>query len=322
MKTLKKRLLFTLPLGIFFFWNNSFAQVDIAVSVTGDYAQQAMTELAAVPPLLLLENKEGESRSSVIAGYLELAADEDVTLADSSTAHEDGEAKGFGMGYGYSRSFSDRWAFYGWLQLAFFDGDHRQVQDDVATFTTKEMSGFVANLNLGISYEFFRDSEKHTLNVFGGPALMFYEHFADIKTFNTSGQQTTDFEMELSHIVPAVTVGAMYDYKFFENWKISPYGILVISLADECQSFDTPRVSLNQLSGESLSSPECEAATSFDDATTDIIPTFGSIGVRFEYLPWKTGFSVSSYLRNLILNPDNGDKAEIKGTLLSLSKTW
>lgn len=296
------------------------AQLDLAVSVTGDYAASAMTELASSPPLLLLRNEEGKKRHEILAGYLQLEADDTVTLSTGGTAQEVGDATGFGVSYGFSKSFKDRWSYYVWAQAATYSGDHIQTTGSVVTTRTDEMDGLIANLSLGVSYEFLRSSEKHTLNVFGGPALMYFDALADVKTFAAgTGAAENDLEMEISAIIPALTAGLMYESRWFTKWQIAFYGLVNLAL-EECVEYDSPVVNLS--SGNSFSSPECDASTSLDGAETDIATSFFSLGFKVRYVPWKLGFNVSSILRNAIFPDEEDDRAEVEGVLFSLSKDW
>lgn len=308
-----------LSIGVFFSISAQ-AQLDLAVSVTGDYAASAMTELAASPPLLLLKNEEGKKRHEVLAGYLKMSADDDAVTTSNGTAEEVGEASGFGISYGYSKSFKERWSFYIWAQAATYSGDHVQTTSGVVTTRTDEMDGLIANLALGVSYEFLKDYEKHTLNVFGGPSLMYFDAKADVKTFNAvTAAAENDIEMEISTLLPAFMLGTMYEAKWFEKWQIAFYGMINLTF-EECVAFDTPVVNLS--SGNSFSSPECDASTSLADAETDIATSFFALGFKVRYVPWKLGINISSILRNAIFSEEEDERAEVDGVLLSLSKSW
>ena len=296
------------------------SQLDTAISVTGDYAQSAMTELAASPPLVLLKNEEGKKRSEIVVGYLKLSADDTVNVPSGSQAQEVGDATGFGFSFGHSKSFKDRWSYFAWIQGAVYSGDQTQTTNGIVTTKTDEMDGVIANVSLGISYEFLRDVEMHTLNLYGGPSLMFFNALADVATFNeTTGASENNLEIEVSTLIPALTLGLMYEARWFEKWQIAFYTLGVLSL-QECVKYDAAVV--NQTTGSSFSSPECDASSDISNAEVDIATSFVSLGFKVQYLPWKMGFNISSIIRNLIINEDEDDRAEVEGILISLNKSW
>ena len=319
---------FCLFLFLFFIWITSHSQVDSAVAVTGDYAQTAMTELASTPPLFLLKNEAGKQRYGVVAGYLKLRADDTSLLSDGTNSHDDGKAEGFGLGFGYSKSFKERWSYFGWIQAAYYSGSNIQSNQasGVVLSNTEGMTGTIVSLSAGVSYEFLRNSENHTLNVFGGPSLIKFDSNAAITTFNsTTATPETRFNVEILKIIPAVTLGAMYEYRYFQTWRFTPYTLIVLSLAGECTDYEASNISLNLQAGQSSgSSPECEANTSGVGGEVDIAPSFFSFGVKVKYVPWSLGFNISSFFRNAIINAVNGTptKTEVEGIMFSLSKDW
>ncbi|MCO4754896.1 MAG: hypothetical protein KC478_10480 [Bacteriovoracaceae bacterium] len=303
--------------------SNSFA--NDAVSQASEYAKRAMTELASDPPLLLLKNEDGKSRHEFLLGYLKLTTDDDATLTDGTKAQEKGSAKGYGFGYGYSHSFKERWAFFMWLQgVTVEKGNHQQTVAGQLTAKTIDFDALNLNLALGLSYEFFRDNDKHTLNVFGGPSLMYLDFHADIENYDAppsaAGNLNTSLDFFFSKFIPTFMAGAMYEYKYFKNWEIAPYALGVIKLIDKCQEWSADRVSINgPVDG---SSSKCPASGVANKGQIDIAPSFVSIGVKVNYKPWDLGFNVSSMIRNAIMRPDKEDKAEVEGVLFSLSKSW
>lgn len=303
------------------FSNHSYA--NDAVSQASEYARQGMIELASDPPLLLLKNEKGKSRHEVLAGYMKLESDDnDVTLTGGAKAQESGSAKGFGFGYGYSHSFKERWAFFGWLQaLTVEKGNHQQIQNGVVRAKSINFDALNANLALGISYEFLRDKENHSLNLFGGPSIMYLDFHSDVENFDSSGSLNTSLDLFFTKVIPTAMAGFMYEYKVLEKWQFASYAMGVISLIDKCQDWEADRVSVNN-GGVDGSSPECTTSGSGTRGQIEIEPSFISVGVKVNYKPWNLGFNVSSLIRNVILRPDKEAKAEVTGVMFSLSKTW
>jgi hypothetical protein len=306
------------------FMHNSIA--NDAVAQASEYAKQAMTELASDPPLILLRNEYGKSRHEILGGYMTLKSDDDAKLANGTVANEVGDAKGFGLSYGYSYSFKEKWAFVTWLQAATVEsGNHTQSVGGQVTAKSINFDSLNLNLAIGLSYEFFRDNDKHTLNVFGGPSFMYLDFHSDVENYafppNAAGSLNTSLDFFFSELIPSAFGGFMYEYKYFEDWIVSPYALGVISLGDECQDWEADRVSVNtgNLDG---SSPRCTPSGSAARGQIDIAPSFVSIGIKFRYKPWNVGFNISSVVRNAILRPDKEDKAEVTGYLFSLTKSW
>jgi hypothetical protein len=310
---------FLLALSLFFFARSITA--NDSITTMSDYSQHAMTELAASPPLLLLENKKGKVRHEIILGHISTDVDDNANLSDGTITKEKGEASGFGVGYGYNSSFKEKWSWFFWLQAAQQSGDHTQTTESITTIKISDMETLNASLSFGLSYEFLRESDKHTLNVFAGPSFLLLDVSGAIQTYNTSGSITSAYDGSFDGVLPAITLGSMYEYKFFENFQIVPYAMVVLSLADECQTFRVDNVSLNDGSA-TTNSPECGSGTGTVDGETDISPSFATIGVKFNYRPWDLGFNVSGIIRDAILRSDNEERAQVKGALLSLSKSW
>lgn len=302
---------------------SSYTQANDAVAQASEYAKQAMTEIASDPPLLLLKNKKGESRHEVAAGLLKLKSDDnDVTLTGGVKATEKGDAKGFGIGYGYSKSFKERWAYFTWLQAAVVNkGNHEQRINGVVTGKSIDFDALNVNLALGISYEFLRDLDKHTLNVFGGPSLMYLDFHSDVENYDTSGNLTTSLDFFFSKLIPTAMGGFQYEYKYFEKWQVATYALGVIRLTDKCMDWEADRVSVD-IGGVDGSSPECTASGTAGRGEIDVAPSFISVGFKVNYRPWNVGFNVSSLIRNAILKPEEEEKAEVEGVFLSLTKAW
>ena len=293
-----------------------------AVTTMSDYAKHSMTELAASPPLLLLENKNGQSRHEIVLGYIKTSVDDNATLSGGTTAKEKGDADGFGLGYGHSKSFKDKWGRFFWIQAAQQSGSHDQTVNSTTTATIKDMETVNLNLAIGISYEFLRNLEKHVLNLFVGPSLTYLEVSGAINTYNTSGNQTAAFDASYDGLLPSVMFGLMYEYKFIKNFQVVPYALLNLSLADECQQYRVDNVSLSDANADA-NSPECGGGKKGTvDGETDIAPSFASIGIKFNYVPWNIGFNISGLIRDAFLRSDNEQRAQVKGAFLSLSKSW
>lgn len=299
--------------------NYSFA--NDAITTMSDYTQQAVSELAASPPLKLLKNKKGESRHEVSVGILETKTDDNATLSTGSTSYENGSASGFGVGYGYSRAFADGWAFYSWFQLVSQSGDHTQT---VGSVTTTEITGFDTwsfNISTGISYEFLRNNPKHTLNTFIGFTLIHLELTGDIKTYNpSSGALQSAYKGSLDGFFPGINLGVMYSYSLWKNIEIVPYAVGIISLADECQTFRVDDVAATDGTIQD-NSPECGVNTSDGDGETDIQTSIATFGFNVNYLPWDVGINFSGFLREL-LRDDDEKRAPVTGSYLSLSKSF
>lgn len=293
-----------------------------AVTTMADYGKHSLTELSANPPLLLLENKKDKSRNEIVFGYIQTKVDDNATLSSGSITKEKGDAGGFGLGYGRSKSFKDRWAYFYWLQGAQQSGDHTQTIGTTVTATIKEMETVNINLAIGLSYEFLREMEKHTLNLFGGPSFNYLEISGAINTYNTSGTQTSSFDASYDGLLPSVLLGLMYEYKFIKNIQIVPYALVNFSLADECQDYRVDNVAQSDGSANA-NSPKCGiGSTGTVDGQTDMALSFASIGVKFNYVPWNIGFNISGMIRDAFLRSDNEERAQVKGTFFSLSKSW
>ncbi len=315
-----------LMLLLFFLFNSQAVKaLDSSVSQAGEYAKAAMMELASDPPLIMLQNEEGKSRHELALGYMKLKSDDnDVTLSGGVKATEKGSAKGYGFGYGYSHSFKDKWAFVSWLQAVTVEkGNHDQFVNGRLSARAIDFDSLNINLALGVSYEFFRENDKHVLNVFGGPSFMYLDFHSDIETYSTDSPYALSSSLDFffSKFIPAAMAGFMYEYRFFEDWIIAPYSIGVISLVDKCQPWEADRVSVNT-GGVNGSSPECAASNTASRGEIDIAPSFITVGVKFNYKPWDLGFNISSVIRNAILRPEEERKAEIETVLFSLSKDW
>ncbi len=299
------------------------SQANDAVAQASEYAKQAMTEIASDPPLMLLKNNKGDKRHEVTAGILKLKSDDDdVTLTGGVKATEKGDAKGFGLGYGFSKSFKDRWAIFTWLQAAVVNqGNHEQRVNGKITAKSIDFDALNINFALGLSYEFLRDNDKHTLNVFGGPSLMYLDFHSDVENYDQSGNITTSLDFFFSKLIPTAMGGFQYEYKYFEKWQVATYALGVIRLVDKCMEWEADRVSVNSGSLDG-SSPECTPSGSSSKGEIDVAPSFISVGIKVNYRPWNVGFNVSSLIRNAILKPEDEDKAQVEGVFLSLSKAW
>jgi hypothetical protein len=293
-----------------------------AVTTMTDYTQHAMTELAASPPLRLLRNTKGESRHEFVFGYIDTTVDDDAILSTGDTADEKGNAKGVGFGYGYSHSYKEKWAIFFWLQAVQQSGDHEQKIDGVVRARITDMETVNLSLAFGVSYEFLRDSENHTLNLFMGPSLLMLQTSGAIETFDASSSYTSAFDGTFEGVLPAITLGLMYEYKVMNKLQIIPYFIVSYSLADECQSYTVDNVSLND-SGANANSPECDGVVNGTvDGETDVAPSIITVGVKFHYEPWNMGFNISGVIRDAFMRTEDEDRAQVKGALLSLNKTW
>lgn len=303
--------------------SSNSVQANDAVAQASEYAKQGMVEIASNPPLLLLKNEKDKSRHEIQLSYVTLDSDDDATLTSGTIAQENGDAKGYGFSYGYSWSFKERWAFVTWLQgITVEQGNHTQKISGVTSAKAKDFDALNMNLAFGLSYEFFRENPNHTLNVFAGPSIMYLDFHSDIENYNTStGNLDLSLDFFFDTIIPTAFLGFMYEYKYFENWQISPYALGVLRLTDKCQAWEADRVSVNTGSIDG-SSPECSASGNSTKGEIDIAPSFVSIGVKFHYRPWDLGFNVSSFLNNLILRSDDDKKAEVTGINFSFSKSW
>jgi len=299
-----------------------------SITTMTDYSRNTMEELAATPPLVLLKNNKGESRHELIAGIYKGKVDDPATVSwinnQDITSQERGDANGFGLGYGYSKSWKDRWAWYFLFQWAKYDGSHKQTINGVTTISVDDIEGQTMVLGAGISYEFLRDIPKHTLNFFGGPAILSLDVTGQIKTYDsTNGSLSSKYQGHYDGLLPSAIIGLMYDYDFSKKYQIMPYAMLVYSFADECQTYVVDHV---EKADEFVTSnsPLCGEVenTSGEDGQTDISPSFYSIGIKFTYIPWGLSVNASGMIRNLITRNDEERRAPVKGTLFSLSKSW
>lgn len=308
---------------LFFLFSLQNASANDAVAQASEYAKQGMVEIASNPPLMLLKNEQGKSRHELQLSYVTLDSDDDATLTNGTIAQESGSAVGYGFSYGHSWSFKERWAFITWLQgITVEQGNHTQKIGGATSAKAIDFDALNLNLALGISYEFLRENKNHTLNVFAGPSIMYLDFHSDIENYNTStGNLDLSLDFFFDTIIPAAFTGLMYEYKYFENWQISPYALGVLRLSDKCEAWEADRVSVNTGSIDG-SSPECTASGDSSKGEIDIAPSFVSIGIKFHYRPWDLGFNFSSYLNNLILRSDDDKKAEVTGVNFSVSKAW
>lgn len=298
-----------------------------SITTMTDYSRNSMEELAASPPLNLLKNTKGESRHEFIAGLYEGEVNDPATVAWTNgdvTSQELGSVEGHGFGYGYSKSWKDRWAWYFWLQWAWYEGSHKQSIYGVTTITVDEIEAQTGVLAFGLSYEFLRDNPKHTLNLFGGPAIMSLDVTGQIKTFALSdGSLASQYQGHYDGLLPSAIVGLMYDYNFSEKFQVLPYGMLVYSFADECQVYRVDKVAVADeyvTSNSSLCGPV--ENTSGEDGQTDISPSFFTLGIKFTYVPWGISANASGIIRDAIQRNDEERRAPVKGTLFSISKAW
>lgn len=292
-----------------------------SITTMSDYAQHSMTELVSNPTLKLLKNIKGKSRHELSFGYITAHTDDNATLSTGAITKESGESSGFGIGYGYTKSFKNKWAYYFWLQGVQQEGDHTQTTNGITTGKITDFSGVYLNISFGLSYEFLRETKKHTLNVFAGPSLMLIDISGAVQAYNDSGAIEAAYDGSFDGTLPALMAGIMYEYKFLKNFEVIPYSILVYSLASECQEYRVDNVALNQ--GNSIeSSPKCDPKLNSVDKETDIAPSFLSVGFKINYSPWDIGFNISGIIRDIILRGDSEDRAQVKGGYLSVSKSW
>lgn len=294
-----------------------------SITTMTDYSRNSMEELGASPPLSLLKNKKGESRHEIIAGLFKSDVDGKATITDGSITDELGSTSGHGFGYGYANAFAEGWAFFAWIQWSWFEGSHKQSLNGVTTITVDDIEAQSGFLTAGISYEFLRDNPKHTLNLFGGPAIMSLDVTGQIKTFDSSnGNQGSAYQGHYDGLLPSALVGVMYDYDFAEDFQVVPYAMLAYSFADECQEYRVDHVTqANEFVTQN--SPLCgEKEDPNADGETDISPSFFTIGIRFTYVPWGLTANASGIIRDAIQRNDEERRAPVKGTLFSLSKSW
>lgn len=303
-------------------------QANESITTMTDYSRNSMEELAATPPLVLLKNNKGESRHEFIAGLYEGKVDDPATVTwtdgEDKTSQEKGSADGMGFGYGYSKSWKDKWSWYFWFQWAKYDASHVQTIDGVTTITVDDIEAQTMVLAFGFSYEFLRDNPKHTLNLFGGPAILSLDVTGQIKTFALdTGDLASQYQGHYDGLLPSGIVGLMYDYHFSEKFQILPYAMLVYSFADECQEYRVDKVAVAD-SFVTSNSPLCGEVENFsgEDGETDISPSFYSLGIKFTYLPWGISVNASGMIRNAITRNDEERRAPVKGTLFSVSKSW
>ena len=293
-----------------------------AVTTMSDYVVRAVKEVAASPPLKLLENNKGESRREITLGFLTTSTDDNATVSTGATSYESGSASGPGAGFGFSYSWKDRWALYTWLQGATQSGEHTQTINGVRTNYMDAFDSTYVNATFGISHEFFRSNKNHTLNVFAGASVYLLELSGQVQTFNpTGGAQTANYVASLDGIFPAVNFGMMYSFNYFKKVKIIPYFTGMISLADECQTFRVDNI--QQTDGRIQdNSPLCGGTNNTGgDGKTDIATDFVTIGIRFEYVPWDMGFNFSGLFRNLFRDGEE-QRAPVEGTYFSISTTF
>jgi len=292
-----------------------------SITTMSDYTQHAVIELAASPPLKLLANIKGESRHEVTLGHLKTSIDGDSTMSTGAKRTEEGSADGFGIGYGYSRSFADKWAFFSWFQFVTQSGEHTQRENGITTTRIDAFDSKSFNISLGLSYEFLRDKDKHILNTFAGVSLIHLELTGQIQNSNaTNGNPETNYIGSLDGFQPAVLLGTMYSYKAFELVEIVPYAIGIISLAEECQTFRVDDVKLTDGNIRD-NSPKCGVNTTDGDGETDIQTSVLTVGFRINYIPWDLGFNISGVLRDAILRDEEEDRAPVSGAFLSITKT-
>lgn len=232
---------------------------------------------------------------------------------------EKGQSSGFGLGYGYSRSFKDKWAFFIWAQAIAVDGSSEQFLNGQMIAQADQFEVLAANLAFGVSYEFFRDSPKHTLNVFGGLSFQYLYLSSKIATYGPD--PLSDFDFETSMLMPGFVIGTMYDFRLLENWQFVPYGILSYTTEEgECQSFEAKTV--RETTSSNGSAQGCTASDDMTRGEFKVNPSFLTLGINFNYTPWGLNLNVSSLIRNLIFDPDDENKAEIEAAYFSISKTW
>lgn len=299
-----------------------YSSANEAVTTMSDYVVRAVKELAASPPLKLLENNKGESRREITLGYLETSTDDNATVSTGATSYENGSAEGFGIGYGYSYSWKDSWALYSWIQGASQSGEHTQTINGVRTNFIDAFDSKYINVTLGLSHEFFRSNKNHTLNVFAGASVYHMELSGQVQSFNPSGgAPSATYVASLDGIFPAVNFGMMYSFNYFQKVKIIPYFTGMVSLADECQTFRVDNVVLTDGRIQD-NSPLCGGTnTAGGDGKTDIATDFVTIGVRFEYVPWDMGFNFSGLFRNLFRDGKE-QRAAVEGAYISVSTTF
>ena len=323
------RLCSLIPLLLLISKANAFHE-----GVVAAFASQA--SINANPPLPLLYLKKDSWKGAVQPGYFtgSLGSSNNSNGSyggSSSGGTSTGDFHGFAGAMAYSKSFADKWGYYGWVEGTIMNGDFVTGSGGSDNFCSSysnqsscpvsqlELRGVKANLetvSVGIVYQILGEvTGGYSLEVFTGPA---YNRAVASQNVFKAGYE--DFDMKVTSSELTLMFGIQGAIPIKKSFIFNPFVLANFPSglgSNECKPY-----TITAKRKDTVLGAETALKCSSKGGEIDIGQGFLAAGLNLNYIPWDVTFSLTAPFGLGDIDNGRGGDDNTKYSVTNLSVTW